>query len=130
MTYNGTTATAYVDGQNQGEGPVTANTAVPGNGLALAGGNWDFADVAVYPTALTPAKIDAHWTAGASPTATACASTPTYPYAKSVLSNKPDVYYPLDDVATSRVAYDRSGGCHNGAYSSASSIFTLSLIHI
>ena len=57
VTYNGTTATAYVDGQNQGEGPVTANTAVPGNGLALAGGNWDFADVAVYPTALTAEQV-------------------------------------------------------------------------
>ena len=75
-------------------------------------------ELAIYPTALSPASIDVHWTAGASPTATPCASTPTSTYAGTVLANHPAAYYQLNDLATSDVAYDSSGDCANGAYSS------------
>ena len=111
--YNGTTATAYVDGQNQGEGPVTADTAVPGNGLELGVGDWGFADLAVYPTALTPARSMLTGRRAPHPRPQPVLHRP-YPYAKSVLSNKPDVYYPLDDVGTSRVAYARAAGATTG----------------
>src|SRR5438132_8845959 len=74
--------------------------------------------MAVYPTPLMAAQIDAHWTAAAS-TRGSCAAAPTDAYGTTVLADAPVVYWRLgDEVADSatRVALDLSGSCRNGAY--------------
>src|SRR4029077_1064728 len=100
VTYDGATARVYVDGQAQGSGALTVNTALPGSGLNVGttlccGMQYD--DMAVYPAALSAASIDRHWTAGASPTATACAGRPASGYAQSILTSAPVAYYRLND---------------------------------
>src|SRR4029077_20204990 len=48
-----------------------------------------------------------------------CLSKPTAPYPTEVLADAPAVYLRLGDLvsdSTDRVAFDSSGGCHNGAY--------------
>jgi hypothetical protein len=75
-------------------------------------------EVAVYPTALTPAKIGAHWSFGASGLGFgACAAAPTAPYPKAVLADSPAGYYRLDELAAEAgdgVAFDSSPHCRLG----------------
>ena len=120
VTYKGSTqtATVYVDGQAVGEGQLSGvNTLVPGNGLVVGGLGEDYGEVALYGSALGPARLDAHWTAGAS-THGACATTPTNPYANAVLPDKPLGFWRLNELSgdpNARVAYDSSGHCNNGS---------------
>ncbi len=130
VTYDGETAEIYQDGQLIGGGVLgDAETDVPGQGLRLdsshnqcCGGAapYGFAEAAIYPTALNPEQVGAHWSAGASvaeqPT---CAPVPTGPYPTSVLEDSPLVYYRVGDRAaypTDRVAFDSSGHCHNASF--------------
>jgi large repetitive protein len=70
VTYNATTVEVYLDGQEVGTANFsgTVNTLDP-SGLSLAGFsgynmfNGDLADVAVYPSALSPAEVAAHFAA-------------------------------------------------------------------
>jgi len=92
---------------------------VPGTGLRIGLAIGDFDEAAVYPSALSPDRIAAHWTRGGSTATNACAPTPTSGHAQAVLANSPDLYLRLGDLvsdSSDRVAFDSSGGCHNGAY--------------
>ena len=122
ISYDGTSATAYVDGQEIGSGPLSANTVPSGSGLTLwrnTQTNVYYDDMAVYPSALGPTSVEQHWSAAASPGGTTCATSPTSAYAQSVLGDDPSAYYRLDDLGAgggNRVAFDNSGNCLNGAY--------------
>jgi hypothetical protein len=121
VTYDGAVATMFVDGQILGSGALIVNTTVPGNGLEVGGAVGDYDEAGVYPSALSPDRIAAHWTAGGSKATAACAAKPTTPYPTAVLTDTPSVYLRLGDLAvdsTDRVAFDASGGCHNGAFAS------------
>jgi len=128
IALDGSSASVYVDGQLQGKDALTTNTDVTVAGLVLGdaesenseGDQYD--ELAIYPTALAPTSIEAHWTAGTSPTATLCGVKPTSTYSGSVLADHPDVYYGLGDLSVSRVAYDSSGNCLNGAYSNVDAV--------
>jgi Bacterial Ig-like domain (group 3)/IPT/TIG domain/Concanavalin A-like lectin/glucanases superfamily len=128
VTYDGTSADIYQDGQLIGSGTLgAAETEVPGQGLRLdtshnacCGGAapYGFAETAVYPTVLSPEQIGAHWSAGASlHEESECAPMPTGPYPKAVLEDSPLVYYRVGERAAypaDRVAFDSSGHCDNG----------------
>jgi hypothetical protein len=126
VTYDGTTASVYQNGQLQGSAPLGNGAGARTDALALVNqGNYD--ELALYDHVLSPQSIDAHWTHGqsASPPC-APAPSPTDSYAQSVLHDGPSTYYRLDDMASapySRVAFDSSGHCQttstdlrNGAY--------------
>src|SRR5207302_6269075 len=118
VTYDGSVAELYMDGQVMGGGALTVNTVVPGTGLQLGAGVGDYDEFAAYGAALSPDRIAAHWTRGGSRSANLCPTTPTTPYSQAVLADAPQVYLRLGDLAsdgTDRVAFDSSGGCHNGA---------------
>ena len=112
VTYNGAKVTGYVDGQAIGTAALPLNTTPAGTSLDIGGGTGSYDEAAVYPTALTPARIDAHWTRGASATAT-CAPAPGGPYAGAVRADTPLLYYRLGDG--SRLMLDSSGHCANAA---------------
>ncbi len=128
VTYDGTNAHIYQDGQLIGSGALgAAETEVPGQGLRLdtshnacCGGAapYGFAQAAIYPAVLSPEQIGAHWSAGASlHEEPECAPAPTGPYPKAVLANSPLVYYRVGELAAfpaDRVAFDSSGHCDNG----------------
>jgi hypothetical protein len=106
----------YVDGVAVGTGTLAGlTTDTSGNLTAGSPGYLD--EVAVYATALSAARIAAHWTAGSS-TSAACAAAPTGRYPSAVLADAPVSYYRAGDIATNakgRVAYDSSGHCNNGS---------------
>ena len=104
--------TGYVDGQAIGTAALPLNTTPAGTSLDIGGGTGSYDEAAVYATALTPARIDAHWTRGASATAT-CAPAPGGPYAGAVRADTPLLYYRLGDG--SRLMLDSSGHCANAA---------------
>jgi YD repeat-containing protein len=112
VTYNGTTVTGYVDGQAIGTAALPLNTTPAGTSLDIGGGTGSYDEAAVYATALTPARIDAHWTRGASATA-ACAPAPGGDYPGAVRADTPSLYYRLGDG--SRLMLDSSGHCLNAA---------------
>ncbi len=129
VTYDGAIATGYVDGQIVGSATIATPlaTVTPGNGFSISDYSGhpdkpdDIAELAVYPRALTPTQIDAHWTAAA---VTSCPRAPTDPYGQGVVANAPSLYFRLGDLVTDpadRIAYDSSGHCTtsapaNGAY--------------
>ena len=130
----GTTCTVYMDGSALGTEGGYNNCG--GNGShapVFSIGNWNgdttagsFDEVAVYPSQLSATRIAARWTLGATQLnqTTLCPTTPTSPYASDVLSDHPDAYLRLNELAskpTQRVAFDSSGLCTtasptNGAY--------------
>ena len=126
-TFDGPTGTVeiYQDGQLIGGGHLdlgATGTVVPGQGMQMtanaAGGGLD--EVAVYGAALSPASVDAHWSAGESAHGVGpCAAAPTLPYPAAVVADAPSVYYRLDDAtvgAQNRLVLDSSGHCVNAAY--------------
>jgi hypothetical protein len=116
-SYDGSNATVSLDGQTVGYAPMAHLTTKVASQLWSAGAP-GLQEVAIYPTALTPVRIAAHWTAGGS-TAPACSSTPTDPYPTAVDADHPAVAYRLGELytdPTGRVAFDTSGNCVNGAY--------------
>src|SRR5438309_9027102 len=118
VSYDGSVAQLYMDGQVMGGGALSVNTVVPGTGLQLGAGVGDYDEFAAYAAALSPDRIAAHWTRGGSHSANLCPTTPTAPYSQAVLADAPQVYLRLGDLAsdsTGRVAFDSSGGCHNAA---------------
>jgi RHS repeat-associated protein len=118
VSWDGTNATTYIDGQTTGSATPTAYNTPPSAGITVGGYNGSFDEVAVYPAALSADRFDAHWTAGGSKAA-ACAATPNWGYAQMVLAANPRLYLGLRDLSqdsTERVAHDLSGRCANGAY--------------
>src|SRR5436190_12654437 len=123
VTYDGNVATIYQDGQLIGGGTLgAAGTVTPGQGLRLASNASGMAldEAAVYPTALSAAQIEAHWTAAQSTSAiSSCTTVPTAPYPTEVLADSPLMAFRLDELAVSpqgRVAIDYSSHCRNAAY--------------
>ncbi len=123
VTYDGTTALGYMDGQLIGSfGALTPLATVTGTSPLRIGdraevvgsnGPYDLDEFAIYPTALTPEQIDAHWSLGGS-AAGVCVAAPTSPYAQSVVKDSPSVYFRLGDLvsdSTHYVAHDSSGHC-------------------
>ena len=123
VSYDGSNVEIYEDGQIIGGGQLgTLATAVPGQGFQVGAntGGMGLDEVAVYPAALTPERIDAHWSAGANDLGiAACAVAPTAPYAKTIIADQPLAYYRLGELssqADDRVAFDSSPNCTNAAY--------------
>jgi hypothetical protein len=123
ITYESGVVGIYVDGALIGGGSIgNAETVTPGQGLKVSGASGTFGldEVAIYPSALSPERIDAHWTVGQSyPGQPACAATPKSPYANAVLADAPIAYYRVDERAVhpaERVAFDSSGHCANATY--------------
>jgi RHS repeat-associated protein len=112
VTYDGTSVTGYVDGQAIGTAVLPLDTKPAGTSLDVGGGTGSYDEAAVYPTALSAARIGAHWTRGQSAAVT-CAPKPGRPYPSGVLADKPLVYYRLGDG--SRLMLDSSGHCANAA---------------
>src|ERR1700686_2457214 len=63
VTFDGTAASVYADGQLLGSGSLTVATLVPGNGLEIGAAIGAYDEVAVYPTVLSAARIGSHWNA-------------------------------------------------------------------
>ena len=128
ITYDGATALAYMDGQLVGSfgvrAPLATITALGEQlrigdrpNLGYGDGAYDLDEFAVYPTALTAAQIDAHWSLGGTARGV-CAAAPTTPYAQSVVKDSPSVYFRLGDLvsdSTHDVAFDSSGHCSTEA---------------
>jgi hypothetical protein len=122
VTYDGTSALGYMDGQLVGDfGVRTPLATALGAPLHIgdradvgAGTNtYSLDEFAIYPTPLSAARINAHWTLGDS-AAGSCATSPTSPYASTVLHDSPSLYLRLDEPAadaTRYVAFDSSGHC-------------------
>jgi Concanavalin A-like lectin/glucanases superfamily/Bacterial Ig-like domain (group 3)/IPT/TIG domain len=132
VTYDGTKALGYMDGQLVGSFGVrtplaTATGTSPlrlGDRAEVVGSNgpYDLDEFAIYPAALTPEQIDSHWSLGGS-AAAVCATPPTSPYGQSVLKDSPSLYFRLGDPGndpTHHVAYDASGHCNASAPTNAS----------
>lgn len=85
------------------------------------GGAYD--ELAVYSSALTPARIAAHFSAGQVAGST-CAATPSSGYEASALADSPARLYALDETNGSRVALDASGNCFNGSRATAATTTT------
>src|SRR3984893_16795045 len=119
VSWDSSNLSLYLDGQIVATIHPSRSFSTPGSsGLSLGGYPGSYDELAVYPGALSPHRIDAHWTAGGSKGA-ACAPTPTGAYPQSVLADAPSVYLGLKDInqdSSDTVAYDRSGQCANGAY--------------
>jgi len=124
-TYDGNvTITLFVDGQEIGSGtlPSVLSTPLPGQGLWIGSGQdsaTPFAgsldEVAVYPTALTPAQVNAHWRAGVA--AQACPAAPTSGYPGTVASDSPVRYWRLSELSGQSAA-EYSGNCRFAAFNS------------
>src|SRR5205085_9174285 len=69
-------------------------------------------EVAVYSSALTPGRIDSHWSHGEA-LRTACPAAPTGAYPESVLHDAPALYLRLDEG--DRLVRDYSGHCADGS---------------
>src|SRR5437879_3312149 len=100
VTYDGSLAELYMDGQVMGGGAISVNTVLPGTGLQLGAGVGDYDEFAAYGAALSPDRIAAHWTRGGSHSANLCPTTPTAPYSQAVLADAPQVYLRLGDLAS------------------------------
>src|SRR5262249_34317225 len=122
VTYDGTTATGYMDGQMVGSStvPTPLATAIPDNGFRVSDrqtgscySTENVNEMAVYPTALSPKRIGTHWTAATSASGP-CLEPPRDAYGKTVVSDTPQTYLHLGDLAADppgRVAFDSSGNC-------------------
>ncbi|MCX6924288.1 MAG: hypothetical protein NT154_13905 [Verrucomicrobia bacterium] len=124
-TYDGTTATLYVNGTEAANGqPSGSPSAYVANtdGPFVIGARSDFAyawngradEVAIYTTALSVSDVQAHYTNGIN-------SARSQQYSALVQSKSPALYYRLDEpslqlpVATNSGSY---GLTYNGAYQS------------
>ncbi len=130
VTYDGQAVEIYQDGQLLGGGELgSAETEGPGQGLRLdtsyteccgSAPPYGLGELAVYPSALSPEQIGAHWSAGASlHEEPGCAPPPSGAYPKAVLEDSPLLYYRAGEMAaypTDRVAFDSSGHCNNGTF--------------
>lgn len=125
VAYDGSlTYTYYIDGQPDGTATLSTalGTVLATNSTYLGGdgasgdeltGKLD--EVAIYPSDLTYAQVDSHWTAA---TGITCPSSPSDAYGASVMADSPSRYYRLDESSGLGVA-DYSGNCATGTYAGA-----------
>jgi RHS repeat-associated protein len=122
LSYDGSgTLTYFVDGQQIGTAGGSLNT-VAGPGLEIGNGyhngtnaspySGKMDEVAIYGTALTPTRINAHYLAAA---AVACPQVPNTGYAGAVAADSPVRYYRLGETS-GRASTDYSGNCMAGSY--------------
>lgn len=122
MTWDGTTLTGYVNGVASSGVTTTgtiANYASPYAGLAV-GGTLDtnnafggaIGEFALYASALSAARVTAHYNAGI---AAAPTPPPLGPYASVILTDGPVAYYPLNET-TGFAAFDGTGHAYDGTY--------------
>lgn len=154
--WDGTTQRLYLDGTQVAQATPTTTPGTSTNPLTL--GSWDGSsefltgtvdDVAVYPAALTAARVAAHHIAGtanapsASPSASASPSpspstspspspstspspTAASSYRPAVLSDKPTGYWQLGERSGTAAA--DAAGAHPGAYQGSPTLGRTSLI--
>ena len=125
---NGYISTLYIDGTNAGSGisgfvPNTGGAFKAGDRSDDPGfGSFNFAggiaNVAYYPTALSAAKIAAHYAAGTN-------ASPVTPYQTVVINDGPTLFFlldeaqptfPSDDTGPAAVNYGALGANDNGVY--------------
>lgn len=116
-SYDGAgTLTIYLDGQQLGTIGFSLNTSTSGSFLVGNGVSAPFNggldEVAMYPSALTAARLGQHWAAGVGAT---CPSVPTSGYAGAVAADHPVRYLRLGETG-GRAAMDYSGNCRDGTY--------------
>lgn len=123
FTYDGTRMVLYEDGQSfrtlTFAGPYQT---VPSSGLSVGGLPAGYDEVAVFGTALSPARVNAHWTRGGN-SVMACAPPVTGALEQSIVSSHPAAFLTLKDLnqdGTDRVAFDSSGNCLNGSFAPGS----------
>lgn len=121
-TYDGSNLAVYVDGALDANAPVTgplsyvSDGAANGLSLGAAFGSTAVAligtldEVAVYGTALTPARIAAHWTAGSG----LAVAPPVSEYVSAVRWDSPVAFYRLSDPTN--VALDATANHVNATY--------------
>jgi hypothetical protein len=121
LAYNGgTIVTFYLDGQQIGQAGINGGlvTAIGAQALELGNGvdgafkSGTLDEFAVYTTALSADRINAHWRAG---TATTCPALPTTGYAGAVTADHPLRYFRLGETA-GQAAADFSPNCRFAAY--------------
>ncbi|MDQ6617188.1 MAG: DUF6531 domain-containing protein [Actinomycetota bacterium] len=121
-TFDGvSTAAVYLDGQQLGTGSLSPSTSLSQQGLWIGNaqdgaspfqGSLD--EIAIYPAALSPSQVNAHWRAGL---AVACPAVPTSGYPGAVASDHPTRYFRLGETAGA-AAMEFAGGssCRAAAY--------------
>jgi hypothetical protein len=121
ISYDGTTARAYLDGSVIGSAPIALNTAIPGQGIFIGGdpnattpfaGSLD--DVAVYQYPLTADQINAHWSAGSQAGSATCSG-----------GNTGTVTYNFTGGASGADVPEASGTCRQGSLGTNTSIGTV-----
>jgi RHS repeat-associated protein len=123
-TSDGTTLDAYVDG-NAAEWDTHSGSSLSSLSLAHGGaGAWQigggsgtpsYDEVGVYPSALTAAKINAHWAAGIAASNSSPSDT-NGAYKTAVLYDSPTSYYRLDEASGGTIAYDKTTHGNNETY--------------
>jgi hypothetical protein len=122
-TYDGQSMSIYVDGvlraRRTASGAidtyptdVTLGKYANITGQTLNGG---LGEAAIYSTAMTAARIQAHYWASAPSTAGLASATP---YRTAILADHPGGFWPLNEPAGVD-AHDQSGNANNGSFSSA-----------
>lgn len=125
-TYDGTTLTLYVDGVSVGTPSTTVSGALrtvntdftvlaSPSGSSRFGGTID--EVAHYTTALSGARVAAHYSAGITAS----------PYPGAVLADTPYLYWRLSETSGT-IAADVSGNGRNGTYSGSPTLSASGLI--
>jgi Concanavalin A-like lectin/glucanases superfamily len=130
LTWSGSSLTAYVNGVastgDSGSGPLS-NYASPYTGFTVGGPNdphtgfaGQMGEFALYGTALSAARVTAHYNA-------ALAAAPTPPpssgYSSTVLADAPVVYYRMNETSGT-TATDSSGHGYNATYGSSVALGT------
>ncbi len=128
MTWNGTTLTGYVNGvaADSGTGSGTlVNYGNPYKGFTIGGPSGSapgfhgvIADFAMYGSALSAARVQAHYNAG---TVAPPPPPPPSGYGSTVLGDKPVAYYPMTETGGTTAA-DASGNGYTAAYGAGVSL--------
>ena len=126
-TYDGTTMRIYVNGALEGTAARSGAVNDSSFGGVLAGGGWGtlpspafqgrLDEVAIYGTALSTARVQAHYFAGAPAT-----------YASTVMADSPVAYWRLGEASGSSAA-DSSGNGNGGSYSGGVTLGAPALIN-
>jgi hypothetical protein len=122
VTFNGTAATGYINGQQVATGTASGYVPAASTGLAIGNrsdGGFSFPgsmdEVALYSSVLSAANILAHYQAATNP-------APATAYHTLVASQNPLLYYRLDDAAAPVAnSYGTLGALLNGYYETGTS---------
>jgi RHS repeat-associated protein len=131
VTYDGTTVTAYVDGVSIGSGTFPAGALNTASTTLVVGAEVDGAsdtrvdgsldDVAIYPSALSAARVSAHW--GANPaTAPPTNSAPTDNYGRAIFRDSPAAYWRFGEPSGTQMTDSGIAGTRAGTYTGAATL--------